>query len=62
MTLFWKYQIYSLEKRQSLKVGSPDEVAFRIDWISSQKLEKLSQQILKNNYGKYLLELSQNKI
>ena len=54
--------IYSLEKRQSLKIGSPEEVAWRKGWISSQNLEKLSRQILKNNYGKYLFELSQNKI
>ena len=54
--------IYSLEKRQTLKIGSPEEVAWRKGWISSQKLEKLSRQILKNNYGKYLFELSQNKI
>ena len=54
--------IYSLERRQSLKIGSPEEVAWRKGWISSQKLEELSQQILKNNYGKYLLELSQNNI
>ena len=54
--------IYSLEKRQTLKIGSPEEVAWRKGWISSQNLEKLSRQILKNNYGKYLFELSQNKI
>ena len=50
--------IYSLEKRQSLKIGSPEEVAWRKGWISDDNLEKLSQSLLKNDYGKYLLGLS----
>ncbi len=54
--------IYSLEKRQSLKIGSPEEVAWRKGWISNSQLEKLSQSLSKNNYGKYLIKLSQNKI
>ena len=54
--------IYSIEKRQSLKIGSPEEVAWRKGWITNYSLEKLSQSLSKNNYGKYLLELSKNKI
>ena len=50
--------IYSLEKRQSLKIGSPEEVAWRKGWISNSNLEELSKSLSKNNYGKYLLELS----
>lgn len=50
--------IYSLEKRQSLKIGSPEEVAWRKGWISDSKLENLSKDLFKNSYGKYLFELS----
>ena len=50
--------ISSLEKRQSLKIGSPEEVAWRKGWISNSELENLSQSLSKNNYGKYLYKLS----
>ena len=50
--------INSLEKRQSLKIGSPEEVAWRKGWISNSNLEELSKSLSKNNYGKYLFELS----
>ena len=50
--------ICSLEKRQSLKIGSPEEVAWRKGWISNSELENLSQSLSKNNYGKYLYKLS----
>ena len=50
--------ISSLEKRQSLKIGSPEEVAWRKGWISNSELENLSKSLSKNNYGKYLYKLS----
>ncbi len=54
--------IYSLEKRQSLKIGSPEEVAWRKGWISKNELKQLSKSLLKSNYGKYLFELSETNI
>ena len=46
-----------LEKRQGLKVGSPEEVAWRKGWISDTELEKIAQKYIKSGYGEYLFEL-----
>ena len=49
--------IATLEKRQGLKVASPEEVAFRSGWIDAAQLEALAQPVLKSGYGQYLLKL-----
>jgi glucose-1-phosphate thymidylyltransferase len=49
--------IQALEKRQGLKVGCPEEVAWRLGWIDSAALEKLAGPLKKSGYGSYLLEL-----
>lgn len=46
--------IATLERRQGLKVGSPEEVAWRQKWITSAQLETLAAPMSKNGYGKYL--------
>ena len=46
--------IYTLEKRQGLQIGCPDEVAWRQNWISNEQLENLSNENSKNEHGKYL--------
>ena len=48
--------IATLEQRQSLKVACPEEIAFRAGWIDAAQLEKLAQPLLKNGYGKYLMQ------
>jgi len=49
--------IQTLEKRQGLKVGCPEEVAWRLGWIDAGKLEKLAVGLKKSGYGDYLLGL-----
>ncbi len=49
--------IATLQKRQGLLVGSPEEVAFNNGWISAQELQKLAEPLKKTNYGKTLLGL-----
>jgi glucose-1-phosphate thymidylyltransferase len=49
--------IRTLEHRQSLKVGCPEEVAWRMGWISAGQLERLAQPLCKSGYGSYLLGL-----
>ncbi|WP_269084700.1 sugar phosphate nucleotidyltransferase, partial [Sulfitobacter sp. HI0027] len=46
--------VRTLEKRQGLQTGSPDEVAFNMGWISGNQLEERVAKYQKNGYGKYL--------
>ena len=49
--------IRTLEHRQGMKVGCPEEVAYRMGWISAAQLEQLAQPLRKSGYGDYLLKL-----
>jgi len=49
--------IRTLEHRQGLKVGCPEEVAWRMGWIDDQQLERLAQPLRKSGYGDYLLRM-----
>ena len=51
--------IRTLEQRQGLKVGCPEEVAWRQGWIDDAQLERLAQPLLKSGYGSYLLQMLQ---
>ena len=50
-----------IEKRQGLKIACLEEIAFKQGWIDAEALKKLAQPMLKNNYGKYLMELAESK-
>ena len=49
--------IRTLEHRQGLKVGCPEEVAWRQGWINDEQLERLAQPLKKSGYGTYLLQV-----
>ncbi len=49
--------IRTLEHRQGLKVGCPEEVAYRMGWIDAVQLEQLAQPLRKSGYGNYLLQV-----
>ena len=53
--------IRTLEKRQGLKIGSPEEVAWRNNWINDNQLITLAKTNLKSGYGDYLLKLVDKK-
>ena len=50
-----------LEKRQGLKISCLEEIAFNQGWIDAAKLKELAQPMIKNQYGQYLLKLSEGK-
>jgi len=49
--------IRTLEQRQGLKVGCPEEVAWRQGWIDDEQLERLAHPLSKSGYGSYLLQM-----
>ena len=50
-----------LEKRQGLKVACLEGIAYRKGWITADKLREVAQPMLKNDYGKYLLSVLDEK-
>lgn len=46
-----------LEQRQGVKLACLEEIAFKNRWIDKKQVKKLAEPLLKNNYGKYLLNL-----
>ncbi|OYU76557.1 MAG: glucose-1-phosphate thymidylyltransferase [Alphaproteobacteria bacterium PA3] len=47
-----------LEHRQGLKIGCPEEVAFKNSWITRAELEALAVPLGKSDYGRYLLQIA----
>ena len=46
-----------IEKRQGLKVGCLEGIAYRNGWISEEKMRELAKPMIKNQYGQYLLKV-----
>jgi glucose-1-phosphate thymidylyltransferase len=54
--------IQTIEKRQGLKISSPEEIAYRLGFIDAAQLERLAEPMKKNEYGQYLLRILQDKV
>ena len=54
--------IYTIEKRQGLKVAAPEEIVWRHGWIDDAQLLKLAAPLAKSGYGQYLLGLLKEKV
>lgn len=48
-----------IEKRQGLKIACLEEIAYKMGYISREKLLSIAQQMQKNQYGQYLLRIAQ---
>jgi glucose-1-phosphate thymidylyltransferase len=46
-----------IEERQGLKIGSIEEAAFKMGFITADQLKELAQPLLKSGYGKHLIEI-----
>jgi len=46
-----------IEQRQGLKVACLEEIAYRLGYIDAQQVEALARPLLKNGYGRYLMDL-----
>ncbi len=49
--------IATLEKRQGLKIACPEEIAYRMGYISARQLEGLAEPLVKSGYGLYLQQI-----
>lgn len=49
--------IRTVQKRQGLSIGSPEEVAWRMGFLSDDELRARAEPLVKSGYGKYLLEI-----
>lgn len=48
-----------IEKRQGLKIACLEAIAYNKGWISKEKLREIAQPMIKNQYGQYLMKLSE---
>jgi glucose-1-phosphate thymidylyltransferase len=49
--------IRTVENRQGLKIGAPEEIAWRLGFLSDDELRERAEPLVKSGYGRYLLEL-----
>lgn len=49
--------VQTIERRQGLKIACPEEIAYRLGYISAEQLEALAQPVRKSGYGQYLMTL-----
>ena len=54
--------IQTIENRQGLKVACPEEIAFRMGYITAEELLKQAEIYKKNGYGQYLLQIVNEKV
>lgn len=51
-----------VEDHQSLKICCPEEISYINGWISKKQLIAIGESMKKNEYGKYLLKISEDKV
>ncbi len=49
--------VHVIEERQGLKIGCPEEIAYRMKFIDAAQLETIARPLVKSGYGQYLLNI-----
>ncbi|HYG16318.1 MAG TPA: glucose-1-phosphate thymidylyltransferase RfbA [Bacteroidia bacterium] len=50
-----------IEERQGLKIGCPEEIAYRMGFITKDQLKALAEPLMKSGYGQYLMKVADLK-
>jgi glucose-1-phosphate thymidylyltransferase len=54
--------IQTIERRQGLKIASPEEIAYHMGYISAEQLRALAASLGKSGYGRYLLDILEDRL
>jgi glucose-1-phosphate thymidylyltransferase len=54
--------IETIERRQGLKIACPEEIAYRKRFITAEALRELAGPLIKNDYGRYLLQVLEERL
>ena len=54
--------VHLMQARQGLQIACPEEIAWRRGWIGGEDVERLASPLLKNGYGRYLINLLQQEV
>ncbi len=49
--------VRTVERRQGLSIGCPEEIAWRLGFLTNEELQERAEPLVKSGYGKYLLDL-----
>ena len=53
--------VKTIQSRQSVMVACPEEIAYNNGWITREKIKELAEPLIKSHYGKYLMNLIEEK-
>ena len=53
--------VRAVQNRQGFKIACIEEIAYRLGYINSDQLKEIASEMIKNEYGQYLHELSELK-
>jgi len=56
------HYIETIERRQGLKIACPEEIAYRMEFISADDLRKLAEPLANSRYGNYLLRILEERL
>ena len=54
--------VQMIEKRQGIKISAPEEIAYKYDWISKEKLLESAARYGKSPYGAHLKNVAEGKV
>ena len=54
--------VQMIEKRQGIKISTPEEIAYKNNWIDKEELLASAQKYGKSPYGQHLMNVAEGKI